>query len=245
MFHKTRLRDRAFLIGRFPGLKSKRGIGGFTLIELLIVIAIILILIAIALPNFLEAQIRAKVTRAKGELRTIGIAQESYFLDFGIYPAESEDDVFNRGRASQGLLWLTSPIKYLTSIPEDPFSRIYEDNMKLLTYESGGIRTKKPPLIGVCLETYAFFTRGPDHLENEVKSANPHWEHPGDNSVDAYSPTNGTKSMGDIFIYGGDSFWIGVRLQIADRRLYNPSTHDQGLVVNGRRYLHQMVPSLQ
>jgi len=38
---------------------------GFTLIELLIVIAIILILIAIALPNFLEAQIRARMTRAK------------------------------------------------------------------------------------------------------------------------------------------------------------------------------------
>ncbi|MCA9438925.1 MAG: prepilin-type N-terminal cleavage/methylation domain-containing protein, partial [Candidatus Omnitrophica bacterium] len=38
---------------------------GFTLIELLIVIAIILILIAIALPNFLAAMTRAKVTREK------------------------------------------------------------------------------------------------------------------------------------------------------------------------------------
>ena len=45
---------------------------GFTLIELLIVIAIILILIAIALPNFLEAQERARVTRAKAELRNHG-----------------------------------------------------------------------------------------------------------------------------------------------------------------------------
>lgn len=44
----------------------RRNRPGFTLIELLIVIAIILILIAIALPNFLEAQIRAKVTKAKG-----------------------------------------------------------------------------------------------------------------------------------------------------------------------------------
>ncbi|MBE7490114.1 prepilin-type N-terminal cleavage/methylation domain-containing protein [bacterium] len=39
-----------------------KGHSGFTLIELLIVIAIILILISIALPNFLEAQLRAKVT---------------------------------------------------------------------------------------------------------------------------------------------------------------------------------------
>ncbi len=43
-------------------IKRMRARTGFTLIELLIVIAIILILIAIALPNFMEAQMRAKVT---------------------------------------------------------------------------------------------------------------------------------------------------------------------------------------
>jgi prepilin-type N-terminal cleavage/methylation domain-containing protein len=61
----------------------------FTLIELLIVIAIILILVAIALPNFLEAQIRAKVARASGDMRTISIAMETYFLDFKIYPTDT------------------------------------------------------------------------------------------------------------------------------------------------------------
>lgn len=218
---------------------------GFTLIELLIVIAIILILIAIALPNFLEAQIRAKVTRAKAELRTIGLAQEEYFLDFGVYPAESEDDVYKRGRSSNGMLWLTSPIKYLASVPEDPFQRIYDTQAGLLTYESGGIRTMKPPCAGVCLETYAFFTRGPDHEENEIKSAAPHVELPGDGSIEAYSPTNGSKSSGDIFIYGGDSFWIGVSMPTANRKAYNPSSHDQGLIVNRQFYLHRMPPGLQ
>lgn len=55
-----------------------RRIKGFTLIELLIVIAIILILIAIALPNFLEAQIRARVTKAMGEMRSLSTAVFDY-----------------------------------------------------------------------------------------------------------------------------------------------------------------------
>jgi len=66
---------------------------GFTLIELLIVIAIILILISIALPNFLEAQIRAKVARAQGDVRSLGQAQESYFLDRKVYTTIVEDRI--------------------------------------------------------------------------------------------------------------------------------------------------------
>lgn len=58
---------------------------GFTLIELLIVIAIILILIAIALPNFLSAQLRAKVADVRGCQRTIRTANEAYHADFRYY----------------------------------------------------------------------------------------------------------------------------------------------------------------
>jgi prepilin-type N-terminal cleavage/methylation domain-containing protein len=56
---------------------------GFTLIELLIVIAIILILISIALPNFMEAQVRAKVAQTKGNMRSIQMAMESHLIDWG------------------------------------------------------------------------------------------------------------------------------------------------------------------
>jgi len=65
-----------------------RRIKGFTLIELLIVVAIIAILAAIAVPNFLEAQTRSKVTRVKADQRTIATALESYYIDNNTYPTQ-------------------------------------------------------------------------------------------------------------------------------------------------------------
>ncbi len=57
----------------------------FTLIELLIVVAIIGILAAIAIPNFLEAQTRAKVTRAQAEIRNLSMVLEAYCVDEDAY----------------------------------------------------------------------------------------------------------------------------------------------------------------
>src|SRR5258705_1906491 len=59
---------------------------GFTLIELLIVVAIIAILAAIAVPNFLQAQTRAKVSRTLADMRTVGMALEAYRVDNRSYP---------------------------------------------------------------------------------------------------------------------------------------------------------------
>ena len=58
----------------------------FTLIELLIVVAIIAILAAIAVPNFLEAQVRSKVSRVKSDLRSVVTALEAYAVDRNDYP---------------------------------------------------------------------------------------------------------------------------------------------------------------
>ncbi len=58
---------------------------GFTLIELMIVVAIIGILAAIAIPNFLKFQLRAKSGEGKLNLSGIRTAQESYFAETGTF----------------------------------------------------------------------------------------------------------------------------------------------------------------
>jgi len=62
---------------------------GFTLIELLIVVAIIGIIAAIAIPNLLNAIDRGKQKRSMADIRSLGTATESYAVDNNFYPKVS------------------------------------------------------------------------------------------------------------------------------------------------------------
>ena len=94
----------------------------FTLIELLVVVAIIAILAAIALPNFLEAQTRARVARVKSDLRTLSMAIETYTVDFNRPPYDGEPGGGHYGWVNSQRQ-LTTPVAYISSVFADVFHR--------------------------------------------------------------------------------------------------------------------------
>ena len=108
----------------------------FTLIELLIVVAIIAILAAIAVPNFIEAQTRSKVARVKADQRSLATAIESYTVDYNCPPLSYRWEISSteykdrfganttnytaaheRTRSS-----ITTPVAYISEWPIDPFA---------------------------------------------------------------------------------------------------------------------------
>lgn len=181
---------------------------GFTLIELLIVIAIILILIGIALPNFLEAQVRSKVARAHSDLRALGSALESYQVTYRKYL-----DLYQTAKwgprydpnaiTSHRLLPLTSPIRFMTRIPPEVFDlsqEIPRFQADSYAYGSQVSYDKKGVFWKAYYDTklkYQWSIRsiGPDRQSNILEASYP-------NLILPYSPTNGTVSRGDINQWG-------------------------------------------
>jgi type II secretion system protein G len=172
----------------------------FTLIELLIVVAIIAILAAIAVPNFLEAQTRSKVSRVKADLRTMATAMEAYRVDNTAYPPHNRrfGTAFLRiTPVSRRYIPLTSPVAYITTTPQDPFFNGRDD-----------IATWGGPVFDYWVydEPFPFGPRkgtlwwmssyGPDQQKNGNSAPAPgggtySWSTP-------YDPTNGTVSAGEI-----------------------------------------------
>ncbi len=177
----------------------------FTLIELLIVVAIIGILAAIAVPNFLNAQIRAKVSRTMADVRTILNATEMMHLDRNRWLIDSNDcdgspeccpggEYFGKTASDSGIKLvagqgtmrfdgriyapLTSPISYLSSIPVDPFA-----SGLFYSYEDYGCSNKDG---GWGLLSAA----GPDSDSGD-------WHR--SQGPAAYASTNGVASNGDIW----------------------------------------------
>jgi prepilin-type N-terminal cleavage/methylation domain-containing protein len=216
---------------------------GFTLIELLIVIAIILILISIALPNFLEAQERARITKAKTMLRTLETAINGHIIDFGFVYSDFNDEylitsitrnkrkyqeepcgVFNAPVSRSSSLnfdqvdpanWyapnmhcpLSTPIKYIDGHDmQDPWG----DGSVPVGMDSRELGPRDlpdrilSPENGSTLIYAAYFVCGPDRVCGD-------WT-----TNSAYNPTNGTKSVGDLWMV------ISTVSTKYTKRFYNP-----------------------
>jgi type II secretory pathway pseudopilin PulG len=207
----------------------------------LIVIAILLILVSIGLPHFINSITRAKVVKAKGDLRSLNVALESYFLDWKAYPCESEAEYLAVDRFEGGLTWLTSPIPYLTALPEDPFEG---NSVEAISYELGGVEIPFEKRPGGLLAMWVLHSYGPDSPIEENRTSRPNYKDYEDGRVCSYSPTNGANSSGDISIYGGDSRFMGVVIDFADAGLLKEAERP-GIDIDGQLYLGRFPPHFQ
>lgn len=171
----------------------------FTLIELLIVVAIIGILAAIAVPNFLNAQVRAKVARVHADHKAMATSMEQYQLDNNSYPFSSHSDNGNRG-----FHLLTTPIAYMNQILQDPFALkevsvsfgITSRGNDYDLYYEFDVASKNG---GPNADMYVLESLGPDRFDNYNSTFYP--RHNGE--MIFFDPSNGINSRGDILRAGG------------------------------------------
>jgi type IV pilus assembly protein PilA len=90
-------------------LQKLRNRKGFTLVELMIVVAIIGILAAIAIPNFLQFRLKAKTSEAKSNLGAIRSTEVAYFAEWNYWVAgQSATPVGNRAGRTTKVAWVTT-----------------------------------------------------------------------------------------------------------------------------------------
>ncbi len=183
---------------------------GFTLIELLIVVAIIGILAAIAVPNFLNAQIRARIARTNSDLRALSTGIDMYFLDYNKHP-------MNVSHLTVDLIGLTTPTPYMTTVGFRDIFKAEQGNTGNnkesylyfnYFYENDGpnnwinnIGREDLSTPGYCLASW-----GPDRNQDAIEWV--YVQRTAGNDQGAlnrvYHPSNGLISRGDIGRWGGN-----------------------------------------
>lgn len=195
----------------------------FTLVELLIVVAIIGILSAIAVPNYRDALTRTRISQVKVELRNLGFALQNYRMDHSFFPRKQSNLKFF---AIYLFPELTSPIPYLGNAKvKDPFGPVIEYEEHELSAVDNNDRFNVAGLVrnSYTYTPYVNFAKlqgnpvllregflvssvGPDQMDSYIVDFPfPKFYRWGTNVNDSvYDPSNGMYSIGDIGFFGGD-----------------------------------------
>lgn len=107
--------------------RSMRAARGFTLIEIMVVVVILGILVAFAVPNIMDNPEKARLTKARHDLRTIENALEMYKLDNFRYPSSAQglQALVEKPESSpEPENWQSGG--YLRELPQDPWGNPYQ-----------------------------------------------------------------------------------------------------------------------
>ena len=169
----------------------------YSLVDLVIAVATLFILAAVAIPNYMEANTRSKVARVKSDFRNMALAVEGYAVDNkDRYPPEfiHEDPITG---IPKSFVYLTTPVAYMNETLASPF--VDRQGISLYYYYNWFMRYGHP--INPDADYYGYQTPWLNGVYSWILLCQ------GPASVvllpvTPYDPTNGTMSIGTIFVAG-------------------------------------------